>query len=207
MFLDYLFRVSDRTWKIIIISQSIWLIIFRYTFPISSPEIARKKLIKILSIYIYSLLAIITACILYNRYIASPNRRKKKRKNCHHTWPSTHDGHFVRSRKYRTTYTWPRTNFRVWPGSRLDKMAPRNPCWRRYIHRSTWSGCSYSSSWSRARLHVDEKNRERVCGGTYTRVLAGRRRGDVAYLKYTRDTLLYLALARHVCRWHRDRLG
>lgn len=54
MFLDYLFRVSDRTWKIIIISQSIWLIIFWYTFPISSPEIARKKLIKILSIYIFA---------------------------------------------------------------------------------------------------------------------------------------------------------
>lgn len=207
MFLDYLFRVSDRTWKIIIISQSIWLIIFWYPFPISSPEIARKKINKnSLNIYIF---APCNNNTLY--YIIDISQvqieGKRKEKNCHHTWPSTHDGHFVRSRKYRTTYTWPRTNFRVWPGSRLDKMAPRNPCWRRYIHRSTWSGCSYSSSWSRARLHVDEKNRERVCGGTYTRVLAGRRRGDVAYLKYTRDTLLYLALARHVCRWHRDRLG
>lgn len=129
------------------------------------------------------------------------------------TWPSTHHGHFVRSRKYRTTYMWlrPRTNFRVWPGSRLDKMAPRNPCWRRYIHRSTWSGRSAVSipaagralacTWTRKIVRACE--RVCVCGGGHVHSRT-RGEGEMWYTwDISRDTLLYLALVRHVCRWHR----
>lgn len=121
------------------------------------------------------------------------------------TWPSTHHGHFVRSRKYRTTYMWlrPRTNFRVWPGSRLDKMAPRNPCWRRYIHRSTWSGRSAVSipaagralacTWTRKIVRACE----RVCvcgGGTYTRVLVERGRCGIPGI--------YLAIRSSILHWY-----
>lgn len=81
---------------------------------------------------------------------------------------------------YRTTYTWlrPRTNFRVWPGSRLDKMAPRNPCWRRYTPFSTWSGRSYSTAAGRALACTWTRKIvacERVCvGHVHTRALVER---------------------------------
>lgn len=72
---------------------------------------------------------------------------KSRKKHCHHT--HTHTYEFARHISYLAIHPptrWPfrpfekisndiyrpRTNFRVWPGSRLDKMAPRNPCWRRY---------------------------------------------------------------------------
>ena len=88
---------------------------------------------------------------------------------------------------YRTTYTWlrPRTNFRVWPGSRLDKMAPRNPCWRRYTPFSTWSGRSYSTAAGRALACTwrEKSWRASVCAwATYTLVRSWR--GEGGYLEY-----------------------
>lgn len=138
---------------------------------------------------------------IINYILQFEEKRRKEKRHCHRTHrheefarhisyldPSTHDGHFEKI--YRTTYTWlrPRTNFRVWPGSRLDKMAPRNPCWRRYTPFSTWSGRSYSTAAGRALACTWTRKIvacERVCvGHVHTRALVERWRGEGGYLEY-----------------------
>lgn len=147
-------------------------------------------------------------------------KKRKEKRHCHRIHrheefarhisyldPSTHDGHFEKI--YRTTYTWlrPRTNFRVWPGSRLDKMAPRTPAGAD-IHRSL-RGLAVpipQQLVARSLARGREKSwRASVCAwATYTLVRSwrgGEGRGDT--WNTSRDTLLYLALVRHVCRCHR----
>lgn len=128
---------------------------------------------------------------IINYILQFEEKKRKEKRHCHRIHrheefarhisyldPSTHDGHFEKI--YRTTYTWlrPRTNFRVWPGSRLDKMAPRNPCWRRYTPFSTWSGRSYSTAAGRALACTWTRKIvacERVCvGHVHTRALVER---------------------------------
>lgn len=135
---------------------------------------------------------------IINYILQFEEKKRKEKRHCHRIHrheefarhisyldPSTHDGHFEKI--YRTTYTWlrPRTNFRVWPGSRLDKMAPRTPAGAD-IHRSL-RGLAVpipQQLVARSLARGQEKSwRASVCAwATYTLVRSWR--GEGGYLEY-----------------------
>lgn len=150
-------------------------------------------------------------------------KKRKEKRHCHRIHrheefarhisyldPSTHDGHSVRSRKYIERHIRGCGHVRIF-------VFGRDHVWIKWRH-GTPAGADIHRSLrglavpipqqlvARSLARGREKSwRASVCAwATYTLVRSwrgGEGRGDT--WNTSRDTLLYLALVRHVCRCHR----
>lgn len=112
-------------------------------------QIRGKLFYRDISVFVHKEMAEIRVGVRYLRVIFSADTA--------HAWPflstrfTERIGRISQRRWRRYIYIYrTRTNFRIWLRSRLDKMAARIPCWRRYIRPLHDAGTNTERSYETA---------------------------------------------------------